>query len=231
VAPAQTAPRPPRLPTDLRSVDTPVLDDDVLLSDMLVCGDLSGGEHADVLIERCRIANAAFIGSGLPRLRLIDVVVENVDLSGADLDASSLSRVEFRNCRMSGVIFTRCRFADVTVTDCRLDRANLRMSEFRFVTFEDVDLSGGEFYGGALEHVRFLDCNLAGSEFSKSRSVGVRFHGSNLLDLKGAQYLGGSTIEMSQALSLGLEVLSALDITVDDDRGPDPEEPRDPRPR
>ncbi len=126
---------------------------------------------------------------------------------------------------MSGVILTRCRFSDVTVTNCRLDQADFRMSVARFVTFDDVDLSGGEFSDTVLENVGFLDCNLAGSEFSRSRTAGVRFHGSDLLDLKGGQYLGGSTIEMSQAFSLGLGVLSALDITVDDGPGSDPEAP------
>lgn len=69
-----------------------------------------------------------------------------------------------------------------------------------------------------LEHTRFFDCNLTGSEFSKANMEEVRFHGSNLLDLKGSQYLGGSTIETGQVLSVAQGVLSALNIRVADDR-------------
>jgi uncharacterized protein YjbI with pentapeptide repeats len=92
------------------------------------------------------------------------------------------------------------------------------MSEAKSVTFEDVDLSEGDFYAAVLENASFFDCNMTGSEFSKASMKDVRFHGSNLLDLKGSQYLGGSTIETGQVLSVAVGLLSALNIQVDDDR-------------
>jgi uncharacterized protein YjbI with pentapeptide repeats len=218
VSPAQRSPKEPRIPEGLGTAAELSFDDEEVVADIALGGDFAGQQHEDVVFERCRISNAAFTGSELHRLRLIDVVVENTDLSGADLDEASFNRVHFRDCRMSAVILTRCKLTDVIVIDCRLDQVNLRMSEAKFVTFEDVDLSEGDFYGAVLENTRFFDCNLTGSEFSKASMEDVRFHGSNLLDLKGGQYLGGSTIETGQVLSVALGVLSALNIQVDDDR-------------
>jgi uncharacterized protein YjbI with pentapeptide repeats len=218
MSPDQRLPKLPRLPEGLGAAAGWLLDDEASISDLVVGGDFVGQEHENVLFERCRISNAAFTGSQLHRLGLTDVVVENADLSGADLDESSFNRVHFRDCRMSAVILTRCRLVDVTITDCRMDQTNLRMTEAKSVAFENVDLSEAEFYAATLENTRFFDCDLTASEFSKARMKEVRFHGSNLLDLKGGQYLGGSTIETAQVLSVALGVLSALNIHVEDGR-------------
>jgi uncharacterized protein YjbI with pentapeptide repeats len=218
VIPANRPPKLPRIPQGLATAAKWSLNDEVVVSDIALGGDFAGRRHTDVVFERCRVSNAAFTGSELHRLRLTDVVVDNADLSGADLDESSFNRVQFRDCRMSGVILTRCRLADVTISDCRLDQANIRVSEARSVRFEDVDLSESDFYAATLENTSFFDCNLTRSEFSKASMEEVRFHGSNLVDLKGSQYLAGSIIEMRQVLSVAVGVLSALNIQIDDDR-------------
>jgi uncharacterized protein YjbI with pentapeptide repeats len=216
-----TSPRSPRIPTGLATIADWSPDEGVFVSDSLLSGDFSRRSQDSVTFERCRICNAAFIGATLDGLRLRDVVVENTDLSGAVLDMAEFTRVWFRDCRMSGVILTRCNFRDVTATDCRFDRANLRMSTAKSLTFDDVDLRLGDFYGAVLEDTMFFDSDLAGCDFSQASTTAVRFHGSNLLDLKGGHYLGGSVIETSQVLPIALGILSALDIQIDDDREPE----------
>jgi uncharacterized protein YjbI with pentapeptide repeats len=218
VGPAQTSPKPPRIPRGLATVAGWSFDDEPVVSEVALGGDFAELALEEVAIERCRVSHVAFTGSELHRFRLTDVVMENVELSGVDLDESSFDRVAFRDCRMSGVILTRCTFTDVTFVDCRLDQANLRMSRAKVMAFDGVNLRQGDFYGATLEHTRFFDCDLTGSEFSKARLQDARFHGSNLTDLKGGQYLGGSTIESGQVLPVALGVLSALDIRIDDDR-------------
>jgi uncharacterized protein YjbI with pentapeptide repeats len=213
-------PRPPRLPTQLVALASGSLSDELTLSDTLLTGDFSGQSAEDLELERSRIATTQFTGATLKRLQLTDVIVENADLSGADLDGSAFNRVEFRDCRMSGAAFTRCSFRDVLITGCRLDDANLRMSETKAVVFDGVDLRAGDFYGAKLDGTRFFDCNLTGAQFSQASTPGARFHGSTMLDVKGGQYLAGSVIDSTQVLPLALGVLSALSIEVDDDREP-----------
>jgi uncharacterized protein YjbI with pentapeptide repeats len=209
-------PRSPRVPPQLGAQDRLV--DDV--SDSLLSGDFSEQGHEDAVIERSRIVRAQFTGATLCRLRLMDVVVEGCDFSGTDLDQSSATRVEFRDCRMSGAILTRSSFEDVLFTGCRLDGANFRMSETKGVHFEDVDLRRSDFSNANGTGTRFFDCDLTGADFTKVVASGVRFHGSTLLDLKGAQYLGGAVIESPQVLPVALGVLAALGIRIDDEREP-----------
>jgi uncharacterized protein YjbI with pentapeptide repeats len=212
--------KPPRLPAALTALAASELGQDDL-SDSIASGDFTGHAHEDLVIERSRIVDARFVAASLPRLRLTDVIVENVDLSGADMDESAFNRVVFRDCRMSGVILSRCAFTDVLVTDCRLDDASFRMAEATFTHFEEVDLRQADFYSARLDGTRFFDCNLTGAEFSKARTPGVRFHGSDLSGLKGSSDLAGAVIGPAQVLPLALAVLSALQIQVDDEREPE----------
>jgi hypothetical protein len=210
--------RSPRIPPQLTEEDGTSRADD--FSGSLLRGDFSGQSREDLVLERSRIAQAQFTGAFLGRSRLTDVVVENSDFSGAELDEAAITRVEFRDCRMSGTIFSRCSFRDVRFTGCRLDDANFRMSETKDVLFEDVVLSGGDFYGATMTSTAFFDCDLTNAQFTKASTPEVRFHGSTLLDLKGAEYLAGAIIGSPQILPVALAVLAALRIRIDDEREP-----------
>ena len=220
MATVRGAPASPRIPASLAEVSNCSLADESVIADSQVGGDFSGQPGSGVVFERCRISNAQLTGAVLNRLRFTDVLVDRSVLSGADLDESSFTRVEFRDCRMSGALFSRCTFADVLVSRSRLEEASFRMSHAKAVLFQDVDLHDGDFYAAALEDTCFFDCDLTGAEFSKATTPGVRFHGSTLFDLKGSQYLAGAIIDSSHVLPLGLGLLAAHNIAVEDDRSP-----------
>jgi uncharacterized protein YjbI with pentapeptide repeats len=215
-----TTPAPPRLPTTLTPLSETALRAEDLLSESTVSGDFTGLDREEWVVERSRFTNARLVAATLHRMRATDVVIENADLSGADLDESVFSRVVFQDCRMSGVILSRCTLRDVLFVDCRLDDASFRMGEAKAVRFEDVDLRRGDFYAALLEGTRFFDCDLTGAQFAKARTPGARFHGSNLTDLQGGSDLAGAVIDSSQVLSVAIGVLSALGIQVDDEREP-----------
>jgi uncharacterized protein YjbI with pentapeptide repeats len=212
------APKPPRVPRGLTEVDGPPLEDDV--ADSIIRGDFTGAGREELVVARSRLAHAQFTAATCSRMRLTDVVVENSDFSGTELDESSFTRVEFRDCRMSGALLTRCSFRDVLLTGCRLDDANFRMSEADAVTFEGADLRQSDFYGANLRGVRFFDCDLTGAEFSKAQAEGARFHGSELAGLKGALALAGAVIDSSQVYPVALGVLAELHLQIDDEREP-----------
>jgi uncharacterized protein YjbI with pentapeptide repeats len=218
VGQARRALKTPRLPNSLTEVAGPSLEDEV--SGSVLRGDFSDEAREELSIEHSRIVQARFTAANCSRLRLTDVVVQNADFSGSELDESSFTRVEFRDCRMSGVILTRCSFRDVLFSGCRLDDANFRMSESDSMTFEGTDLRQSDFYGASLNGTRFFDCDLTGTQFTKLRAADVRFHGSDLTDLKGANGLAGAIIDSAQVYPVALGLLSELHVQIDDVREP-----------
>lgn len=216
----QRRPASPRIPAALESVSGQKLADESNITDSDLSGDLSFSSGWRVSIQRTRMSAVHLTGSVLNGLSLIDVLVEQSDLSGVDLDESSFTRVEFRDCRMDGAGFTRSRFRDVLFTRCRLNQASFRMSDAPSTWFDETEVREGDFYAAQMEGSRFFDCVLDGAELSKASLAGARFHGSSLIDLKGSDSLSGAVIDSLQVLAVAQSVLSALGVTVDDERDP-----------
>ncbi len=108
-------------------------------------------------MEECHLLHSTFVGADLGRIRLVDVVVEGTDLSGADMQEASFTRVAFRGCRMSGALIARGHMQDVSFSDSKPDGVNFRMCEDDPVVFDRVNLRGGDFYAAHLMSARFFD--------------------------------------------------------------------------
>jgi uncharacterized protein YjbI with pentapeptide repeats len=187
-------------------------------SEAEVSGDFSGldGGHAE--ISGCRISNARFTGTELTHARIIDTTFVGCDLSGARLDEARLTRVELRDCRLSGLLLGGATLQDVRVVDSKADRGHFRLSTGERVDFESTVLTGADFGGCRIAHARFFDCDLTGADFSGARLEGARLHGSTLDDLRGALDLTGVVIDANQVVPLGVRVLAALGVGVDEAR-------------
>lgn len=94
----------------------------------------------DVLIE-----NVQFTGAHFSRIVARDVVAKQTDFSSAHLDNGMLVRIEFINCRMTGIDFSHTSIHDVTFKDCKLDKANFLKADLRRVEFIDCFLDGVDF--------------------------------------------------------------------------------------
>ena len=182
--------------------------------------DFSGQVADDLDIDGCRFTGATLLGVELIRCRITDTVFELCDLSAASLSGAVLTRVRFVDCRLSGADLSETRLHDVAFEQCRLPDANLRMITSKRVELVRCDLQGVDLYRGSLVGARLFDCNLAGVELTQSDLRGARLHGSHLEDIKGADALRGTTIDSTQLLPVGLQLLGAFDITVDDHREP-----------
>ena len=183
---------------------------------MAVSGDFGGARAADVAIVGSRLTAVALTGAVLDRLHLSDCVVADSEWSGVTADDGELTRVEFRSCRMSGLVVSRARLRDVRFVDCRLDGASLRMARGTRITFEGCDLRGVDCYELALDEARFERCDLRGADVSGAQLAGARLAGSTLDDVRGARHLAGTVIDSSQIVAVGLSLIAALDITIDD---------------
>jgi uncharacterized protein YjbI with pentapeptide repeats len=84
------------------------------------------------------------------------------------------------------------------------------------VHFERCSLRGADLSGAKLERAAFSGCDLSEVEFSRADLAGALLHGSTLEGIKGAIDLRGTVIDSIQALPLGLSILGALGIRIDD---------------
>jgi uncharacterized protein YjbI with pentapeptide repeats len=208
---------PPRLDEGLVALDHPELVDGVEWDGVEVAGEVAGPmDVEDVEVASSRLANVRLTGRRFERLRLVDVLIEDSELSGVTIAEGHFTRVELRRCRLSGLVASTLKARHVRLTDCRADGATFRMTRWEHAEFRDVDLRDADFHASALAGVRLLGCDLTGADFSRATMAGAALHGSTVDGIKGADSLRGAVVAGDQVLSLALPVLAALGIVVDD---------------
>lgn len=207
------SPHAPRLGT-LLPLDRADLLADLDWYDVLVAADLSGTDLGGLNVRCARGASALFVGADLQRVRVIDAVFESCDLSGARIDDSALTRVEFRDCRLSGVQFNATRFTDVRFVDCRLDGAGFRMAHGNRVWFEGCILKDAEFSASELTAARFERCELTGVDFSQARIPDAPLLGSVLDSLRGVGGLQRPIIDATQVVSFAYSLMALHGVVV-----------------
>jgi uncharacterized protein YjbI with pentapeptide repeats len=184
--------------------------------DVGAAGVVRGGS-ADCEISGSRLRGVRLTGLELVRLRLLDVVLDDCELSGSILTEATFVRVHFNRCRMSGLVAPGLRAQDAQWSECKLDGANFRSSSLERCVWAGDVMVESDFYGATLSSSSFDRCDLTSAEFTKVRCDDVRFHGSTLDAISGADSLGGSTIGSNQVTALALSLLQAVGILVDDD--------------
>jgi uncharacterized protein YjbI with pentapeptide repeats len=206
----------PRLPASLTEVARSDLDPYDEWRDERVAGaDLAARIAGHVEISACELRNVRLTGAHLERLRLIDVLLVDCELSGALLHESSFLRVELRNCRATGLVVAQAKLAHVRFVDCKLDDANFRFARAGQIVFDRCSLVGADFYDAEFTTTVFSGCNLTNAEFSKASMAGARLAGSRLEAVRGAGSLAGAIVATDQVLPLALGVFADLGIVVE----------------
>lgn len=171
-------------------------------------------------VSRCLLVGISLVGALLPRSRWSDVVFARCDLAGADLTGAALSRVEVRECRLNGALLGGTRLRDVRIVDCLLDGTHLRLAKGERIRIEHCRAVGLDLSGTEATEVVIADCDLTGADVSQARLPGVRLAGSTVDGLRGAASLRDAVIDADQVLPLGVALLAALGVTIEDDTGP-----------
>lgn len=210
--------RRPQLPGALETVIDPVVVDGAEWDGMEVRGDLLGeGEVTDLDLSRSRLVGLRLTGWELAGLRMVDVVLEDCELSGVGIVDGRFTRVELRRCRLTGLIAAGLKARDVVLDDCTASGAAFRMSTWERCELRDVDLREADFHAARLPGARLLACDLRGADFTKAELPGASLHHSTVEGIRGAESLRGVVIGSDQVLPLALPVFAALGIVVDDD--------------
>ena len=133
----------------------------------------------------------------LSELELRGEVVEQGDLTGADLSSSTFTDCAFlscrfervrlafstwRGCKLTGSSFVRCDLRPLTVEGGDWSYVSLRQADLRGVSLaglrlaeadlSDADLSGGSLAGADLSHARLRGVKLRGADLRGARLDG-----------------------------------------------------------
>ena len=210
-------PHAPRLPSMFSAPDA-ALDDEVIWDGVEASGSADVRTVAtDCQITASRLTGVRFTGADHHHLRLIDVVLDDCEFSGAVLSEATFVRVEFNRCRMSGLVASGLHAQEVTWSGCKLDGVNYRAAQMEHCRWNECLMAEADFYAAKLTAVSLYGCDLTGAEFSKARCDVVNLHGSTLERIGGADALRGSCIGSNQIVALALPLFAAVGIRVDDD--------------
>lgn len=209
--------QPPRLDAPLTERMGDDVEPEELIAEVRWAGGAPGEWPERIEIERSVLSGLRLTGLDLAELVLLDVVLEECELSGATCTDARWERVVFRRCRMSGLVATDLQGTDLRFDACKLDQAWLRGASLDRCELVDCDLSGADLYGSRLTRSAFRRCDLTELDVSASEMERVSLHGSTIDRLKGADALRGITIDSDQLVPLALPILAAKQIRVDDD--------------
>ncbi len=221
--PSKEDPRRERLQAPRLARSTPLLEalpmeDESTWQGFEIRRDLTGSAVDGLDVAECRFVSASLTSTNFDRCRIRDSLFVECEASGALLEAVSLTRVEFRQCRLTGAVLSRGRLRDVRFAECQMREVQLRVAEGSDLQFDSCDLTEADFYGSRLVRARFFDCDLTRSDFSQADVRGAQLHGSKLDGIRGVSSLVGAVVSSAQPVPLGVQVLGALDIVIDDER-------------
>ena len=204
--------QPPRLPKSLQAEVIESLADDGEYAAVSISGcNLAGQAAANVHFEQVHLRRTAFNQTQLPRLRMLDVRIEDSDFSGAVWEQAQLQRVEFIGCRLLGMQLFAARLQNILFQACTFEDAQLATAVCRAVRFEKCTLRNASFELADLAGGVFHQCDLTNADLRGTQLQGTDFRGSvlNAVQVE-AKDLQGAVIDAAQAL----QIVGFLGVTV-----------------
>ena len=202
----------PRLSRNLTTETITLLEDHAEYFAASISGsELVRQAAAAVTFEQVRLQRVNFTQSRLPKLRLLDVLLEGCDLSGAVWEQARLQRVTISGCRLMGVQLLEARCEDVVFRDCMLESAIFASAAFKAVRFERCNLSEAVLTEADLAYAVFQRCDLTRADLRGSKLSGADLRGSIINGMQvGAPELKGAIIDPAQAV----QVVNLLGVVV-----------------
>jgi uncharacterized protein YjbI with pentapeptide repeats len=191
---AAHAPAPPRL-----SHDEPAAEYD---------GDCDA-DISDVWLRQTRVLSV-----DLDRPELVDIVLDDCDVSGVTVRDYIVRRLAVRGTRLRGVTLAGGQLDDGLVEDCTCHELSARFSRLRRVVFRGCDLSGADFHGVTFDHVTIEGCDLQRAAFDNATVKCLTITDCNLAGVTGAFNLRGAQLDATDlpALAISLAREAGIDI-------------------
>lgn len=179
--------------------------------------DASGLKAKNLSLDEAMLEKVLLTEARLEKLSLTDTELRACDLSAAGCSESSLIRAYIVGGRMTGVDFSRSTIKDVIFEDCKLDMANFRFAKLTRVQFINCQLTETDFQAAELTDVEFQTSHLDKVEFGQCKIKNVDARSSELLDIRGWQYLRGLKIDSTQLVTIAPQLAAGLGIKIEDD--------------
>jgi uncharacterized protein YjbI with pentapeptide repeats len=162
------------------------------------------------------LANARVLELDLDRPELVDVRLDDCDVSGIVASDAIARRLELRRTRVRGVTFGAGPLDDALIEDAATSELSLRFSRLRRVVFRNCDLSGADFYSTMFDHVTIEGCNLQRARFDAATVSCLVITSCNLAGVTGAFGLKGAQLDASDLPALSISLAREAGIAIRD---------------
>lgn len=178
--------------------------------------DLVGIKAGNLSFDECILERVLSVGAQLEKLGMSDVLLKNCDLSAAKCAESSWIRVKTDGARMVGTDISQSTIKDVVFEGCKLDMANFRFAKLTRVAFKDCSLAETDFQGAQFAHVTFENCTLTKTEFANCTLKQLDLRTSQLMDIRGWQFLKGAVIDSLQLTNVAPQLAHELGLKIEE---------------
>jgi uncharacterized protein YjbI with pentapeptide repeats len=162
------------------------------------------------------VGNARFIGVDLDRQELLDLKLDECDVSGVVARDIVMRRIQLHETRLRGVSIANGQLDDGLIDACITDELSMRFTRLRRVVFRGCDLSAADFYNATFDHVTFDRCDLQRARFEAVTANCLAITDCNLAGVSGAFGLRGAQVDAGDLPSLALSLAREAGIRIRD---------------
>lgn len=170
-----------------------------------------------LLVDGARITRTDLSDSRVVRASLADVILQDCNLANARWGGAALTRVTFEECQMTGFDLNSSTLLDVQFRRCKLALSSFRFLAKAKMGFTDCEMDGTDFQSVDLRRCYFDRCVLTGSLFHQAKAEGVDLRGSVISAVQGMDGLRGAVIDQLQLLDLAEALASHAGLVVSDE--------------
>ena len=162
------------------------------------------------------LQGARILELDLDRPELLDLRLEDCDLSGIVATGFIARRVVLDNTRLRGVTMAKGQYDDGVLRECSTSELSFRFSKLRHVVFRACDLSGVDFYNTTFDHVTIDGCDLQRARFDGAIVKCLEITNSNLVGIHGVSGLKGARLDASDLPGLAQSLATEAGILIRD---------------
>jgi len=151
----------------------------------------------------------------LERPEVVNVALDECDLSGLVAKDGRVSRVLMTGSRLRGVTWAGGMLEDLVLDGVRAESLSLRFSTLRRIVLRDCELPGLDLTETTLDDVRLERCVLVGAEFHAASVRKLRIEQCDLTGCTGADALRGASVHPDDLLTLAPSLADALGVVLD----------------